>query len=360
MNINWLQEYNIFFAFLTALLTTALIIPQIITIARFKKLYDEPDHRKLHNSSIPTLGGIAILLGFFFSMSFWTNFSYCWHLQYLVTACIIIAIIGIKDDIFGLSPLKKFIGQLLAATVLVIWGEYQIPSWFNIFGVNVLPLLISIAFSIFTLLVIINAFNFVDGIDGLAASLGIVSSIIYGIYFYFFDPNFQHSILAFALAGALVGFLFFNISPAKIFMGDTGSMLIGLVLAVFSFEFINLNYHSTIKVIRPVSAPTLAMSIIFLPLYDVLRLIILRLAKGRSPFKPDKNHLHHLLLNCGLSHMKATLVLVSFQLILFSTAFLLHFKGNYWIGFSLLTLTMLFNWILYVKSKKALAQKAKS
>lgn len=356
----WTTEYAVLFAFLTALIVSSFSIPQIISIARLKKLYDEPNYRKLHRNNIPTLGGIAILFGYFFSMSFWTNFSYCLHLQYVVTACIIIAVIGIKDDIVGLSPIMKLIGQLLAATVLVIWGELKIISWFNIFGVTVLPPLISIGFSLFTIIVIINAFNFIDGIDGLAASLGIISSVTFGTYFYFFDTNYQHAILAFTLTGALLGFLYFNKSPAKIFMGDTGSMLIGLIMAMLAIEFINLNIHHHIKTIRHTSAPALAMSIIFIPLYDVIRVIFLRLIKGHSPFKPDKNHLHHLLLNLGLSHMKATAVLVLFQLFLIAISFALHFKGNYWIGFTLLTLTLLFNGILYYQNKKVLAKKAMS
>ncbi len=354
---SWDIEYNILFAFLTAFFTSLFSIPPIINIAKLKKLYDEPNPRKLHHCRTPTLGGIAILFGFIFSMSFWTNFAYCWHLQYVVTACIVIAVIGIKDDIVSLSPIKKFIGQLVAATIIVVWSDLRIVSWFGIFGIQDLPFLISVTFSIFTILVIINAFNFIDGIDGLAASLGIISSIAYGIYFYFFDPNFQHAILAFSLTGALIGFLYYNRTPAKIFMGDTGSMLIGIIMAMLAIEFINLNYNSGIRVIRHTSAPTLAMSIIFLPLFDVVRVIIIRLVRGRSPFKPDKNHLHHLLLNMGFSHMKATLVLTLFQILLITIAFLLHFKGNYWIGFILLIITLLFTWYLFTQSKKALKQK---
>ncbi len=356
--MEWSQEYNILFAFLTSLLTSALSIPTIISVAKLKHLYDEPNPRKLHHSSIPTLGGVAIFFGFFFSMSFWTNFAYCWHLQYVVTACLVIAVIGIKDDIVGLSPLKKAIGQLVAALILVVWGDLRISSWFGIFGVTELPFLVSVVFSLFTVLVIINAFNLIDGIDGLAASMGIISSLAYGIYFYFFDPNIQHSILSVALAGALLGFLYFNKTPAKIFMGDTGSMLVGLVMSMLAIEFINTNLHPSLKLFfRSYSAPTLAMSIIFLPLFDVIRVFSIRIYKGRSPFKPDKNHLHHLLLNIGFSHIKATLILSFFSLILIITAFALHKYGNYWIGFTLLSLSLIFTWILSSKSKKKLAQK---
>ncbi|HNV95425.1 MAG TPA: MraY family glycosyltransferase [Bacteroidales bacterium] len=355
--MEWSQEYNILFAFITSLLTSALLIPTIITVAKMKHLFDEPNPRKLHQNNIPTLGGLAILFGFFFSMSFWTNFAYCWHLQYVVTACIVIAVIGIKDDIVGLSPLKKAIGQLVAAIILVVWGDIRISSWFGIFGVIELPFLISVVFSIFTVLVIINAFNLIDGIDGLAATMGIISSLAYGIYFYFFDPNFQHSILAVALSGALLGFLYFNKSPAKIFMGDTGSMLIGLIMSMLAIEFINTNTHpSSHLYFRSYSAPTLAMSIIFLPLFDVIRVFSIRMFKGSSPFKPDKNHLHHLLLNIGYSHMKATAILALFSVFLIGVAFAMHRRGNYWIGLTLLLLSLLFTWWLYYRSKKKLAQ----
>jgi len=351
--MEWSQEYNILFAFLTSLLTSLLSIPTIITVAKMKHLYDEPNSRKLHQSKIPTLGGLAILFGFFFSMSFWTNFAYCWHLQYVVTACIVIAVIGIKDDIVGLSPLKKAIGQLVAAVILVVWGDLRINSWFGIFGVSELPFLVSVVFSIFTVLVIINAFNLIDGIDGLAASMGIISSLAYGIYFYFFDPNYQHTILAVALTGALLGFLYYNKTPAKIFMGDTGSMLIGLIMAMLAIEFINTNLHPSMKLyFRSYSAPTLAMSIIFVPLFDVIRVFSIRIFSGHSPFKPDKKHLHHLLLNLGYSHLKATFILSLFSIVLILVAFSIHRYGNYWIGFTLLTLSLLFTGWLYFRNAR--------
>lgn len=351
--MEWTLEYNILFAFLTSFLTSLLSIPTIITVAKLKHLYDEPNPRKLHQSNIPTLGGLAILFGFFFSMSFWTNFAYCWHLQYVVTACIVIAVIGIKDDIVGLSPIKKAVGQLVAALILVVWGDVRITSWFGIFEVTDLPFLVSVFFSIFVVLVIINAFNLIDGIDGLAASMGIVSSLAYGTYFYFFDSNFQHSILAVALTGALVGFFYFNKTPAKIFMGDTGSMLIGLIMAMLAIEFININLHPSTKLyFRSYSAPTLAMSVIFVPLFDVLRVFSLRIFNGHSPFKPDKRHLHHMLLNLGYSHLKATIILSLFAIFIIFIAFSMHRYGNYWIGFTLLTLSLLFTGWLYIRNKR--------
>lgn len=356
--MEWSQEYNILFAFLTSLLTSLLSIPTIITVAKMKHLYDEPNPRKLHQNNIPTLGGLAILFGFFFSMSFWTNFAYCWHLQYVVTACIVIAVIGIKDDIVGLSPLKKAVGQLVASVILVVWGDVRITSWFGILGVTELPFLVSVVFSIFTVLVIINAFNLIDGIDGLAASMGIISSLAYGIYFYFFDPNFQHAILAVALTGALLGFLYYNKTPAKIFMGDTGSMLIGLIMAMLAIEFINTNLHPSMNLyFRSYSAPTLAMSIIFVPLFDVIRVFTIRIFSGHSPFKPDKKHLHHLLLNLGYSHLKATFILSLFSMLLIVVAFSIHRYGNYWIGFTLLTFSLLFTGWLYFRNARKNASK---
>lgn len=356
--MNWTQEYSVLLAFLTSLFISTFSIPTIINVAKLKHLYDEPDHRKSHHSKIPTLGGIAILLGFLFSISFWVDFSFYKNLQYVITASIVIAVIGIKDDIIGLSPLKKAIGQLIAALILVVFGDFRISSWFGIFGVTELPSLVSIVFSLFTVLVIINAFNLIDGINGLAASMGIISSLAYGTYFYFFNPNTQNVILSVALTGALLGFLYFNITPAKIFMGDTGSMLIGIVMSILAIEFINNNLHTQSQLFfRATSAPTLAMSIIFLPLFDLIRMFSIRIYRGKSPFKPDKNHLHHLLLNAGYSHMKATFILSAFSIFLILVAFILHFKGNYWIGFTLLFLSLIFTWVLYRKSTQKLSSK---
>jgi len=350
------EIYNIIFAFITAFGISFFTIPVTIKIAKAKKLFDFPDERKIHNRNIPTLGGVAIFLGFVFAMTFWTNFNNCPHLQFVTTSLIIISVIGIKDDIIGLSPFKKALGQIFASAIVVIWGDLRITSFYNIFGIAELPYYVSVIFTILTIIVIINAYNLIDGINTLAASMGIVSSIAFGISFYLTKEYFQQSILAFALAGALLGFVRYNITPAKIFMGDTGSMVVGFIISFLAIEFIESKTFTHANIFHIYSIPLIAMSFIFLPLFDLLRVFSIRIWHKRSPFKADQNHLHHMLLKLGLSHIFASFTLTMFSVLLIVITLTFQKLGNYWIGLILLSVCLLFTLILFVLSSKTKTQ----
>jgi UDP-N-acetylmuramyl pentapeptide phosphotransferase/UDP-N-acetylglucosamine-1-phosphate transferase len=346
------EIYNIFLSFFTAFAITFLAIPVIIKVAKEKHLFDFPDERKVHSSKIPTLGGIGIFLGFLFAMTFWTRFIECWHLQYLTASLIIISFLGIKDDLIGLSAFKKAVGQVFAALILVIWGDLRIESFYNIFGVQELPYMISVLFTTFTIIVIINAYNLIDGIDGLAASLGLVASVTFGVLFFMTGKNYQQSILAFSLAGGLLGFLKFNITPAKIFMGDTGSMVVGFIVAFLALEFIEIKDFAGNSWLAVGAAPLISMSLIFVPLYDLARVFGIRLWNKRSPFRADQNHLHHMLLKLGFSHMYSTFIMTLFASLLILLALMFERLGNYWIGAILLSTCLLFTYILWGLVKK--------
>jgi len=337
---------SIILSFFTALLLTYISIPAIIKVAEVKHLYDEPGGRKLHKSRIPTLGGLAIFVGYIFSMTFFTSFAVCNHLQFVVAAMIVVVFVGLQDDIIGLSPFKKSIGQVIAAVIIVVWGDLRITHMFGIFGVGNVPEIFSIIFSILAIVLIINSFNLIDGINGLAASLAIIAACTFGIYFFTVEKNSQHAILSFILAGSLVAFLRFNLSPSKIFLGDTGSMLIGLIIAVLCIEFIQLNTPLPMIPVKLKSAPMIAMAIVFVPLYDLVRVFTIRIFQKKSPFYPDQNHLHHLLLKLGYSHTWATVILSMLAILLIILAFTLNFLGNYLLGILLLGICIGFNYYL--------------
>ena len=337
---------TIIYSFITSLGITFLAIPTLIKIAKAKNLYDEPEERKSHKEPIPTLGGVAIFSGLIFAITFWTKFTLYPELQYIIAALAIVSLLGIKDDISGLSPFKKLMGQVFAAFVLTIWGDIRISSMFGIFGIGELPEIISVLFSVFTILVIINSLNLIDGINGLSGTTGIIAATTFGIWFFLVDPDSQLAIVAFSLIGALAAFLRFNVSPAKIFMGDTGSMSLGLILAVFAIEFIEMNNHYSgpfaIK-----SAPIIAMAIILFPLFDLLRSFSIRIAKGKSPFRPDRNHIHHMLIDLGLTHSFATFIINMFSISMIILALLLRDIGNYLLGGLLIALSLSFVGLLY-------------
>jgi UDP-GlcNAc:undecaprenyl-phosphate/decaprenyl-phosphate GlcNAc-1-phosphate transferase len=312
-------------SFLTAFTLTYFAIPSIISIARQKQLYDEPVARSSHKESTPSLGGIAIFAGAVFSIILWTPFNVFSNLQYVLCAMIIIFLIGAKDDISPVSPDKKLVGQLLAAAILVFKSDIRLDSLYGFLWSNeALPAWLSIPLSLFTILVIINAFNLIDGIDGLAGSVGALIAGVLGCWFYQAGAT-EFATLSFALLGAVLAFLRYNYSPAKIFMGDTGSLILGLVSAVLVITFIDMNQTLPPgSAFRFEGAPAVAVGILIIPLYDTIRVFVTRILRGHSPFHADRRHIHHLLIDFGFSHLQATAALVGVNMLFVTLAFGLH------------------------------------
>lgn len=292
---------------LLAFVICYISIPVIIAIAGIKRLYDEPSARKVHIKPIPALGGVAIFAAVLISSTFFIELSLSAELQFLVPSALILFFIGLKDDLLVISPYKKFAGQILAAFILIYKGNFLIDSFYGFLGLNSLGPVLSFLFTGLTILMIINAFNLIDGVNGLAASLSIISCSFFGFVFLITD-HIQYAILAFSTVGALIGFLTFNWTPAKIFMGDTGSLFIGLVNAVLVIKFINIGDVNS-GYLKISENAFLGISILFLPLIDTLRVFAIRMLSGKSPFYSDLNHIHHLLLKKGMSHSKITILL---------------------------------------------------
>jgi len=282
-------------------------IPVIIKIAGLKKLYDDPTSRKIHNTPVPALGGVAIFASVLLTLSFLFSFSITSELQYIIASSIILFFIGLKDDLLVISPFKKFAGQAVATFILIYKGHFVINSLHGFLGVNSLDPMSSMVFTFLTILMIINSFNLIDGINGLAASLTIISCLLFGTFFYL-NNEIGYAILSFATVGSVLAFLKFNWTPAKIFMGDTGSLFLGLVNSVLVVKFINSGSLSFSNLIISDNA-LIGFSILFIPLIDTLRVFTIRLMSGKSPFYSDVNHIHHLLLKRGLSHVQVTLTL---------------------------------------------------
>ncbi len=298
----------ILLAIILAFVITYTAIPVIINVSNIKKLYDVPNARKVHASPIPSLGGLGIFAGF--TLSCLLSISLADHpaFQYFFAAALIIFFLGIKDDILVLTPMKKIIGQIIATFIVIYKGGVVIHSMHGFLGVNEVPEVVSLILTYLTILMIINSFNLIDGVDGLAAGLGIFTTLTFGVYFYTIN-HIEYSALAFAMSGSLLAFLIFNRSPARIFMGDTGSLLIGLVNAILVVHFINVAGSPVIA--NPVNAvPALAIAILIIPLFDTVRVFSIRIFNRRSPFSPDRNHIHHILLDRGMSHKKVCFTLL--------------------------------------------------
>lgn len=346
--------YDIILSAITAFLLTYFAIPSIINIAKVKKLVDMPDDRRSHKVATPSLGGIGIFAGLLFSIILWTPFALIGDLQYFLCSAIVIFLIGAKDDIVPTEPWKKLVGQLLAAAILVFKSNVKISSMYGIFGVYELPDWLAIGFSLFIILVIINAFNLIDGVNGLAGSIGTLITVTLGMWFFMVD-RVELSLVAFSLTGALIAFLKYNFSPARIFMGDTGSLLIGLVCAVLVLKFIEFHREAPASSYALLSAPAIAIALLIYPLYDTLRAFTLRIIEGKSPFSADRKHIHHMLLDLGMTHMQVTFTLLGFSIMILSLAVWMQKLGSLTLILIILGICVLFSSLL----KLMLTQKNK-
>jgi UDP-GlcNAc:undecaprenyl-phosphate/decaprenyl-phosphate GlcNAc-1-phosphate transferase len=334
-----------------AFLITFFSIPVIIEVAKDKKLFDVPGGRKVHNAVIPTLGGLGIFAGFIIATLIGVPASQDSVLQYFIAAIMIIFFMGIKDDILILTATKKFVGQLIAAAILIKFAGIRITDMYGMMGMHALSHTVSFLITLFTIVVITNSFNLIDGVDGLAGCLGLVTSITFGIYFYF-AGEYMYSVIALSLSGSLVGFLIYNFNPAKIFMGDTGSLLIGLINATLVIKFINTasNPASSFPL---ESAPALGFAILLVPLFDTLRVVSHRILSRRSPFSPDRNHIHHFLLDLGLNHKMVAFTCVVANIIFIALAYFLRSQGTSIVMFTLIGVaTFLVSIIYFSKSKR--------
>lgn len=327
-----------------------LAIPVVLQIAEQKKLYDVPDERKVHTHAVASLGGVGIFGGFLLAALLSIKGQLNPEFQYFFAAALVIFFLGLKDDLVVLSASKKFIGQMVAASILIHLGQIRLDSMFGLFGFDKLPEGFSYALSYLTIIVVINSFNLIDGIDGLAASLGVLTMLIFGTYFFINDYQ-AYALLAYALAGSLVAFLIFNHHPAKIFMGDSGSLMIGLINAILVIKFINVAHASDVKV--PIdSSVAIGFSILIIPLLDTLRVFAIRIFNGRSPFTPDKNHIHHLLLSYGLGHSAVTLVCVVLNIGFVVFAYMSRSLGSTYLLLAMLAMAFTGFGMLYYRRPK--------
>lgn len=319
---------NILLSAALAFLITFFAIPVIIQVAKDKKLFDEPDERKVHKTVIPTLGGLGIFAGFIIALLMGVPKNMASDLQYFAAASTVIFFLGIKDDILVLSASKKFVGQLIAAGIIIKFGDVRITNMHGLFGLNEIPYVASVILTIFTVIVITNSFNLIDGVDGLAGSLGVLTTLVFGTYFYFAGPaTLPYAVMSFALAGGILAFLIYNFSPAKIFMGDTGSLLLGLINAILVIKFINVA-SSPVSSVPVAAAPAIGFAILMIPLFDTLRVFTLRILERRSPFSPDRNHVHHFLLDLGFNHRMVTLTCVAANIGFIALAYFLRNMGT--------------------------------
>jgi len=338
---------NILFSFVTAFVITFLAIPKIIFFAQKFRLYDSAGERSSHIGEIPIFGGIAIFAGIIFSLLFWAEIE---QIQFIIVSMLVVFFVGVIDDLLSLSPTRKVVGQIIAILMIIYLHDLQIDNMHGVLGIYDLPDIVATFFTVFVVIVITNGFNLIDGVDGLAGSLGIVASVSFGLLA-IISGQINMALIAFTLMGALLGFVLHNFHPAKIFMGDTGSLVVGLVLSILAINAINSGIINN-YIHLPNKGPLVAIAILAVLLFDSLRIFIVRVIKGRNPLSPDMNHIHHALLNLGYGHQKTTLIICIINILLIVVAyFLLDMNINFAITiFAVINFTLLY--IPFLMKKK--------
>lgn len=330
--MNFIDLFNniyflLFFCIAFPLLLSVRLYPVIIYLAHEKKLMDEPLERSMHVTKTPTLGGVGMFVSFSLAiiiLGIFVDLTKIELVQILsiIGGTIILLFLGIKDDLLVLSPRKKFVGQIFSAAIVILGTDNRITNLFGILGIGELPYVVSIAFTLLVFIFIINAYNLIDGIDGLAASIAIIINTSLGVYFIMND-QYLYVLICFVLIGSLLGFLRYNLSSnKKLFMGDSGSMFIGFLLAYLAVGFLTINeLDQTQYTVH--NAPIMVLAIFCYPILDALRVMVIRLKKGVSPFTADRNHIHHKIVDNGYSHINATLIVVLCNIFVIQIAFLL-------------------------------------
>ena len=316
--------------FLTSLAFVVFAIPHIIDIAFKKHLFDHPaESRKVHKSVTPNFGGIALYFSVLFTCTLFIPATALPEFNIIIAAGLILFLTGLKDDILTLGPLEKSLAQLLSALLVSIAGNLQIGNLQGLFGFYEIPAAVALPLSVFFIVGVVNAFNLIDGIDGLAGTLASIAMLMFALLFYALgEPGWTWLVLA--IAGALLGFLYYNITPAKIFMGDSGALFIGLLVAVCSIKFLNTsdNTLSNLGHFGTNTRFSLVAAIVAVPVFDTLRVLILRVKQAQSPFRADNKHLHHRLLSLGLNHIQSTAILSGFSVLLITLACSLQALGD--------------------------------
>jgi UDP-GlcNAc:undecaprenyl-phosphate GlcNAc-1-phosphate transferase len=305
------MEYVYYFnlLFVSIFLITYILIPKIRRISLKFNLIDVPGARSSHSSSTPSFGGVAFYISYIIALFF---IQFFFENQVSLTLLVGISVLfftGLFDDLVNLSAKLKFFGQFLGVALLMSQSDFRIISMHGFMGIYEIPLSISIAGSMFFLLGLINAFNLLDGIDGLSAVTGIIVASFYSYMFYKLEYFYYLSVSITTIA-SLLAFLRFNFSlRKKIFMGDTGSLTIGLVLGLLTLKLMTADAIDSSLHFNPNQLPLFLVAVLYVPILDIFRVVIIRLLKGVSMFSPDRNHIHHIIVDYGLSHRKASLII---------------------------------------------------
>ena len=334
MNFGWNEL--IILSVSVAFLITFFFVPITARIAKEKGIVAHENGRTSHKGSIPTMGGLAVFAGFYITVLLFVNDSNLRELNYLIAGSFLILLTGMKDDMVGISARKKLIVQIISACIIIFWANLRFTSLQGFLGIHEINYFWSVTITLITIVGLTNCFNLIDGIDGLAAGVGSVSLIALGVWFGIVGQH-ELMMISFILASTLISFIPYNVfgQSNKIFLGDTGALTLGFIIAYLILKFNQVNLSLPPEYMLK-SAPAISIAIVFVPLFDTIKVFIVRIFKGKHPFTPDKEHAHHTLLCLGLSHAQTSLYLVGLNAAFIFIAFSASYLGTTALFFILL------------------------
>lgn len=317
------------FATLTSFSVGFLVTPIVISVLKKANIGDTPGGRKIHKHFTPSMGGIGFVLATFVALGIWGWQFPIPDIRYLLGAIALMFFVGLRDDMVELKAKHKLLGQIVSVLLVIVVADIRIRDFHGFLGLYEIPVLLSYAFSAFVLLALTNAFNLIDGLDGLAGTIATISLSLLGGWFYIQGLE-SFTVLSFTLVGGVLAFMIYNWHPAKIFMGDTGSLTLGFALGSLVLAFMDYNTalpEGAFLKLEP--SFTAGIVLMIYPLYDMARVFAKRISQGKHPMTADKSHVHHFLMRMGLKHNEVALTLGFLQLILILVVFILSdFSDN--------------------------------
>ncbi len=337
-----------------------IIVPRIVIISRRKGLFDFVNERKVHTQQIPRLGGVSFLPALIFSVSFVMGIRYLLgvgvdeqisqtvlvEMLFLLCGLVVLYFIGLADDLVSVSFKYKLISQVFASVLLILSGVY-VNNMHGFFGFHEIPVWLGYVLTVILVCFVINAINLIDGVDGLASGLSSIALASLGFWFWG-QSLFIYAMVAIAMLGVILPFFIFNVfgRKFKIFMGDTGSLLIGYLIAFLSAKLCMISVSG--RVFEFKGAPIFIFAILFIPLFDAARVFVERMRTGKSPFHPDKTHIHHKFLALGFSHRQTMVAILSIEVaVIVVNIILSQYFSVTWMFFANILLGSLLMFVLH-------------
>lgn len=302
--------------------------PKILKIAILKNLVDNPDARKLQRNPVPVMGGIAVFFGIAIGLcSSQAMFSSASTFM-LISAMLVMLYVGTIDDIIDLSPTIRFAIEIIVIAWLMYASSSSINCFWGLWGVSTIPQWVAYALTIFASVGIINAINLIDGVNGLSSGFCFMSSVLFAIFFYTTGDQVMTT-LALSAAGAIIPFFLHNVfgQSTKMFIGDGGTLVIGTMMAMFVMNILDTNYGSTVLAAKGMGLIPFTLAVLSIPVFDTLRVMSTRILNKKSPFHPDKTHLHHMFIDLGFSHIGTTISILTLNFLIVAIWFLSYKSG---------------------------------